>query len=89
MSRNSGDDGGATTSKGAGALDSQSDGQFGGLTPERRLQELRAKMERLSQMACIAEPLAPFPFACVEWAQQSGEDTTRQNLAHQIEIGNW
>ncbi|KAH6928171.1 hypothetical protein HPB50_012361 [Hyalomma asiaticum] len=50
MSRNSGDESGATNGEGASAQEGQSDGQFGGLTPERRLQELRAEMERLSQM---------------------------------------
>ncbi|KAH6924530.1 hypothetical protein HPB50_019301 [Hyalomma asiaticum] len=50
MSRNSGDESGATNGEGASAQEGQSDGQFGGLTPERRLQELQAEMERLSQM---------------------------------------
>ncbi|KAH6924322.1 hypothetical protein HPB50_015581 [Hyalomma asiaticum] len=50
MSRNSGDESGATNGEGASAQEGQSDGQFGGLTPERRLQELQAEMERLSQV---------------------------------------
>ncbi|KAH6928837.1 hypothetical protein HPB50_020134 [Hyalomma asiaticum] len=50
MSRNSGDESGATNGEGASAQEGQSDGQFGGLTPERRLQELQAEMERLLQM---------------------------------------
>ncbi|KAH6920263.1 hypothetical protein HPB50_028750 [Hyalomma asiaticum] len=50
MSCNSGDESGATNREGASAQEGQSDGQFGGLTPERRLQELQAEMERLSQM---------------------------------------
>ncbi|KAH6947541.1 hypothetical protein HPB50_019686 [Hyalomma asiaticum] len=50
MSRNSGDESGATNGEGASAREDQSDAPFGGLTPERRLQELRVEMERLSQM---------------------------------------
>ncbi|KAH6922381.1 hypothetical protein HPB50_013421 [Hyalomma asiaticum] len=50
LSRNSGDESGVTNGGGASAQEGQSDGPFGGLTPERRLQELRVEMERLSQM---------------------------------------
>ncbi|KAH6948081.1 hypothetical protein HPB50_022806 [Hyalomma asiaticum] len=50
MSRNSGDESGATNREGPGAQEGKSGGQVGGLTPERRLQELQAEMERLSQM---------------------------------------
>ncbi|KAH6948225.1 hypothetical protein HPB50_023204 [Hyalomma asiaticum] len=50
MRRNSGDESGATNREGASAQEGQSGGPFGGLTPERRLQELRVEMERLSQM---------------------------------------
>ncbi|KAH6921170.1 hypothetical protein HPB50_027840 [Hyalomma asiaticum] len=50
MSRNSRDGSGATNPDAASARDGQRDGRFGDLTPERRLQELRDEMERLSQM---------------------------------------
>ncbi|KAH6939924.1 hypothetical protein HPB50_022238 [Hyalomma asiaticum] len=41
MSHNSGDESGATNGEGASAQEGQSGGQFGGVKPERRLQELR------------------------------------------------
>lgn len=50
MSRESGDESGASNPEEGSAQESQREDRFGNLTPERRLQELRFEMERLSQM---------------------------------------
>lgn len=50
MSRESGDESDVGNPGEGSARESQKDEQFGNLTPERRLQELRLEMERLSQM---------------------------------------
>nr|XP_037272753.1 uncharacterized protein LOC119164637 [Rhipicephalus microplus] len=50
MSRESGDESDVGNPGEGSARESQKDDRFGNLTPERRLQELRLEMERLSQM---------------------------------------
>ncbi|KAH6919485.1 hypothetical protein HPB50_029525 [Hyalomma asiaticum] len=60
MSHNSGDESSATNGEGFSAQEGLSGGQFVGITPERRLQELQVEMERLGE--------APVWFELVESA---------------------